>query len=482
MNQLPDQLAGVPLHDISLEQELLGALLLRNDDFDVVAALQPDHFYEPLHRALFDEMRRKFTRGEPATPLTVRGALPNPLEVAGVTAEQYLARLAQLAAPSAHVPHFADLVMHYAAAREYVFNTQELVGACTAGTPIDEAVRVFRDTLEVISSGSLGHGLRDTSASPAEVMDAGIARMTAAVNDDPKAGVIPTGLDELDEVIGGLRRGSLVVVAGRPGMGKSTFMVSTARQIAASGYGVGILSMEMDQPSLALRMMADHVFPRERIAYSAAETGRRITVPEQETLVEAKYEIQEMPFECDFARRLTVAEVRGVARKMDAKLRKKAQKMDAKLRKKGASLDVLFIDYLKFISATDHYRGQRHYEIGEITAALRQLAMELNVCVVLLCQLNREVEKLDDRRPRLDHLRESGDIEQDADAVLLLYRDAYYLRMAAADPAKKADAELRLSQVKFDLEINIAKQRQGPTRTVTVFCDVATSAIRSPRP
>jgi replicative DNA helicase len=476
-----DPLLSVPPHDLSIEQELLGALLCNNASCDVVGALQPAHFYEPLHQTIFVELRRQVARGQRASPLTVRGALPNPCDIAGLTAEQYLARLAALQTPTVCVPQYADLVMHYAMAREYLGAARELASGCARGTPIDEALKIFRNDVEVTGNGYLTFSQRDTVMSHAEVLDAGIARMTAAVNDDPKSGVIPTGLADLDALIGGLRRTNLVIVAGRPGMGKSTFLISTSRQIATTGkFGVGILSMEMDAPTVGLRSLADRVFPRARIAYNAADTGR-VTVSQQETLIDGRYESHALPIEYDFARYLTVPEVRASARRLAARLAKK-----------GISLDILFIDYLKFIGGTDRYRGNRTYEVGEITAGLRQLAMELNVCIVLLCQLNRESEKLEDKRPRLDQLRESGDIEQDADLVILMYREGYHLEMELAalakselteeEAARKADLKSKLSRVEFELELNVAKQRMGPRGPVLVFCDMSTSSLRSPRP
>jgi replicative DNA helicase len=287
---------------------------------------------------------------------------------------------------------------------------------------------------------------------------------------------IPTGLVDLDALIGGLHRSHLVVVAGRPGMGKSTVMVSVGRQIAERRkYGVGIISLEMDEVSIGSRMATDRAYdPSCRIAYNSMINGS-ISPRHQQIITNATFDLRALPIEFDFASSMTVAEIAGSARRMAAKLAKK-----------GVTLDVLMIDYLKFIKATARYAGQKHYEIGEITAGLKALARMLNCCV-LFHQLNREVEKTAERRPGMEHLRESGDVEQDADVVILLYREAYYIDRSGdrhrddGDP-KKVEAEAKMAQVRFDLDLIVAKQRMGPAKDVRVFCDIGSSVVRSPWP
>ena len=192
-----------------------------------------------------------------------------------------------------------------------------------------------------------------------------------------------------------------------------------------------------------------------------------LTNGEAERLVLAAREYDNLPLTIDTAGYLTVAEIASRAR---------AKKMA--MARRGQSLDLLVIDYLKFVRATARYAGQRHYEIGEITAALKLLAKDLDLCVLLLAQLNREVEKRDDHRPRLSDLRESGDIEADADVVLLLFREAYYLE---SDPKVATDIELlrKLDQKQNSLEIIVAKNRMGSTGPVEVFCEPASGAVRN---
>lgn len=468
---MTDPLKGAPIHRIDIEQELLGALLLHNVNFDAVAGkLQPEHFFEPLHQTIYQEIARRVGLGEPATPLTVRGALPTEMDISGLTINQYLAGLAANATIGLVVPAYADEVVQLKIARENILNARDLWDGWTNGVPIAEALRTFNDLSEATRNGYLGPGLRDTSSTILDTMHKAIKRMGAAMRKEPTALGMSTGIAELDKVVGGLARGNLVVIAGRPGMGKSSVMVSLARQMALAGYGMGIQSLEMDEIAIGYRMVTDQAYdPAHRIAYNTLIRGS-INDDEAEIITAASYQLHGVPIEFDFATTMTVAEVAGSARRMASKLEKK-----------GKALDVLWIDYLKFIKATSRYAGQKHYEIGEITAALKGLSRILNCCIVLFHQLNREVEKTDGRRPGMEHLRESGDVEQDADLIMLLYRESYYIDRSGelANPLKEVEAKRKKSEVEFDLDIIVAKQRMGPAADVKVFCDVSTSSVRS---
>lgn len=478
MTRQAEPLAGVPLHNIEIEQGLLGALLLRNSNFDVLAGkLQAEHFFEPLHQTIFSEIARKVGLGEAATPLTVRGSLPVDFTVAGMSASQYLARLAAEATVAMNVPAFADNVMQYKAAREHVFNAREMIDGCLGGTPVDEALKVFHDNAEAVRNGYLGPGVRDTSAILDDVMESAVERMGAVLRNEPLAGGLATGLEDLDVALGGLQRANLVIIAARPSMGKSSLMVSVSRQMALSGYGVGVMSLEMDKVSIGARYAADHAFdPRYIIAYNSMFNGQ-IGKLGAETIANAAADLRgrRPGIEFDFANGMTVAQLTGSVRRMASKLALRKQ-----------TLDVLFIDYLKFVKASDRYFGKRNEEVAETIAALRSLARMLNCCIVLFHQLNREVEKVGDKRPSLEHLRESGAAEEDADVVILLFRQAYYIersgRLTDPDQGKADAARAELDRCKFDLELIVAKQRMGPVQDVKVYCDVSTSTVRSPAP
>ena len=277
--------------------------------------------------------------------------------------------------------------------------------------------------------------------------------------------IIKTGLRDLDERTGGMARGSLVVLAGRPGMGKTTVAVAIGRNAARLGHGVAFFSLEMPNRQIMPRLIADAMFDGDRLSVHRIAKAQ-FTPLEFDSLVDAVRAMEPLPFLIDDSPHATAGGILA-----------KCQAAKKRLERTGKTLDLVVIDYLKFIHATDRYAGQRHYEVGEITASLKQLARRLNAVVLLCAQLNRQVEQRQDRRPQLSDLRESGDIEADADIVLLLFREAYYL---AQDPGIRTDADKmrRLEDVQHRVEFIVAKNRTGPTDTIPTFINLEFSAVR----
>lgn len=272
-----------------------------------------------------------------------------------------------------------------------------------------------------------------------------------------------TGLADLDRIIGGLQPGALVVVAGRPGMGKSVLAGAIARHTAAAGNGCAFFSMELSEEMQMARFLADMATTgKSVVAYNDVLQGQ-MRRHEIEAVYEAAERFKGLPLHVIDRANLTVAEIRGLIR--DA---------GRELRARGSDVKVVVLDYLKFIRASDRYAGHKVYEIGEITAALKGIAKEMGIAIVLVAQVNRANEGRDNKRPQLSDLRESGDIEQDADVVMFVYRDEYYARLET-DEAKKLD---RLRSCENIMEILVEKNRFGPTDKVTVWCSVASSAVR----
>lgn len=474
---MPQDVDFSKLHDVETEIALLGTLILRNPSFDAVAGkLKPEHFFEPLHQTIFMEIERRLALGEPATPLTIKSCLPADIDIMGMSATQYLAKLAARAGGSSSVLTFADKLAHLRAIRDHIHNGFDLGAVVAAGSmPVDEALRIYHDQVETIRMGHLGPGMRDTARSVEEVMRATAERMVAALQGVTTTLGVPTGLAELDGLTGGFQRGDLVIVAGRPGMAKSSLALSMARQSAVLGHGIGFLSLEMGEPAVGVHLATDHLYERYPVAYTNIWRGE-ISDKIAAEIEEAGHEVGKLPIEFDFAPSITTAEISSKARRMAAKLEQSH----------GVKLETMYIDYSKFVKASDRYAGQNVLEIGEITAMCRTVAKQMDCAVVLLHQLNREVEKTVEKRPSLEHLRGSGEVEQDADVVILLYRPAYYL-VRSGDLRSQNDEVRMAAQIAHDrdayrLDLIVAKQRMGPADDVSVFCDVASSAIRSPAP
>jgi replicative DNA helicase len=290
--------------------------------------------------------------------------------------------------------------------------------------------------------------------------------MTARMQNPGVLSGISTGLTTLDAKTGGYQRGELTIVAGRPGMGKSGFGISSARQ---SGAAVHYFSLEMTPEALTARALTDAIYDhRDPVAYFDVIAGRFADDAQAQRIIDAQRELR-LPIKIDAQAGLSVQQIAARARRQQQFLQRKGED----------DLDLVVVDHLHLVRASDRYRGNRVSELTEISAGLKALAKELNVAVVALAQLNRSLESRDDKRPTLSDLRDSGSIEQDADLVLLLYREAYYLDRPCAKP-KDDDARVaRLIEVRNKLEIDVAKARNGPTGIVPLFYDVACNAIRN---
>ncbi len=278
-----------------------------------------------------------------------------------------------------------------------------------------------------------------------------------------------TGFGELDRVMLGYRSGELVIVGARPGIGKTTFGTSSAWQCAVAGNGVMFFSLELSRDAIGARLLADHSFSGSGVVtHSAIREARGLSDDQFIRLLQANEGLRQLSLEVDYAARLSVAELG--ARVAASKKR---------MARRGIALRVVFIDYLKQLKASDRYRGQRHYEVGEITAGLHEIAKREEVCIVLLCQLNRGIESESNKRPDLHHLRESGDIEADADVVLFLYRPAYYVSRTKEYQEGDLSALDEFQRLKNKLEVIVAKNRNGETCVVDLFCDMGASAVRN---
>lgn len=459
--------AGAPLpHNIELEQALLGAILVNNDAVLTVAEfLRPGHFFEPVHQRIYQVAADLVAVGKPATPITIRTFLPNDLKIGGISANQYLARLSVEATTVINASDYGRGILNLAQAREFLAIASDIADGHERGAGCDASVkRAFERVDELRIEGIERDGtMRTAGAAAAELIEHVAALYQGTKTDD----TILTGLRDLDH-FGCFQRGSLVICGARPSMGKTTVGGTIARNAARLGTGTAFFSLEMPMRQITARMKADTMF--DDVPARPLTVNRMLKAdfsPEEfNRLVDAARSFEALPLIIDDASQATVGIITA-----------KARAMQKRFMRTGRRLGLIVIDYLKFIRASDRYGGQRHYEVGEISAALKQLAKDMRVCVLLLAQLNRQVEGRHDRRPQLSDLRESGDLEADADAVLLLFREAYYL---------KDDPELQTDPVKlrrFDdcvntLEIIIAKNRMGPTGTVKTYINLECSAVR----
>jgi replicative DNA helicase len=369
---------ATPPHNIELEQALLGAILVNNEAFYRVSDfLEPQHFFHPLHQKLYEIAASLVRVGKTATPITMKTFLPDDIGIAGLTAAQYLARLAAEATTVINAADYAENIRALAVRRDLISLGEDMVNAaydCAVDAPVQDQIEQAERRLFELSLGT-----RSTTSRPASaVVDSVVDHFTRIMTGENGPRLLKTPFIDLNRRIGGgFRRKNLVVAAGRPGMGKTMMAAHMARLMAQSGIGVLFISLEMSNDEIGVRLLADYAWSADASISADKILCGDLTSVEAERLVLAAREYKDLPLTIDTAGYLMVAEIASRAR---------AKKLA--LARRGESLDLLVIDYLKFVRPTAHYRGQRHYEIGEITAALRSLAKDLDLCVLLLAQLN----------------------------------------------------------------------------------------------
>ena len=450
---------------LEIEQLLIGAVFATRDGLAQARAIvSPDDFLEPLHAHLFKVMCDRADSGEPVNLTVMRHAL-GAADLGGISVSEYLGKLMRHGA-STDANDTARTVRRARQIREAEEAASDLASALSQAAVVEDPTPRLRETIEcldAIVTENAASRMREMSLADAahEAMET-----AQAIRSGKAAPGISYGIPSLDRVTKGIQPGQLVVLAGRPGMGKSTVALHFAVTAAKQGWGVGYFSLEMDPQELAQRAMSALAYDNgHRVSYQMIAAARELTDTDMVALDNAERGFRRMPLMIDGTPGITVSQVAARARRLRTKL-------DGR----KVQLGLLVIDHLGLVRSSDRYRGNRVQEISEITAALKTLARESGVGIVLCSQLNRGVESrpIPDRRPTLSDLRDSGSIEQDADVVMSLYREEYYLER---EPEKTDEQFARLMAVANTLEIEVLKQRQGPTDRITCFCDIGHNIV-----
>jgi replicative DNA helicase len=451
-------------HNIEAEQALLGAILVNNEAFYRVSDfLEPKHFLEGIHQRIYEIAADLIRAGKLATPVTLKTFLPADLDIAGLTVNQYLARLAAEATTIINAEDYGRTIYDLSIRRDLITIGEDMVNlayeAPVDSTPQAHIESVERQLFTLAESGRYDRAFQRFGQALAEAME----MAECAYLRDGKLSGLATGLLDLDAIMGGLQPSDLIIIAGRPGMGKTALATNIAYNVARSWLGevradghlatvkggiVGFFSLEMSAEQLATRIVADQTgIPSNKIRRGLLNEGDLAKIKEVKT------KLQNLPLYVDETGGLSIAQVAARARRL----------------KRQRGLDLLVIDYVQLLQGTKHRnRENRVQEITEITTGLKALAKELNIPILALSQLSRQVEQRDDKRPLLSDLRESGSIEQDADVVLFVFREAYYHAMQKpVDSDQKMSAWAARAEELHNLaEIIIAKHRHGPIATI----------------
>ncbi|RWC08030.1 MAG: replicative DNA helicase [Mesorhizobium sp.] len=453
-------------NNIEAEQALLGAILVNNDAFYRVSDfLKPAHFYEPLHRRIFEVASELIRMGKIATPITLKTFLPADEKVGDMTVAQYVVRLAVEAVTVVNATDYGRAIYDLATRRALITVGEDMVNiaydAPVDMSPSEQIEDAERRLFELAETGRYDGGFESFN----DAVKTAVDMANAAYMRDGHLSGISTGLRDLDRRMGGLQPSDLIVLAGRPGMGKTSLATNIAFNIAeayvpaqqadgtfkaANGGVVGFFSLEMSSEQLATRIISEQT----EISSSKIRRGE-ITEMDFEKLVACSQTMQKIPLFIDQTGGISIAQLSARARRL----------------KRQRGLDLIVIDYIQLMQGSSARASQnRVQEITEITTGLKALAKELGVPIIALSQLSRQVESRDDKRPQLSDLRESGSIEQDADVVLFVYREEYYLknREPKLGTEEYVKWENEMNEARGKAECIVAKQRHGPTGTVSL--------------
>ncbi len=453
-----------PPHNIDAEQGLLGAILVNNEALDRIAGLlKPSDFYEPIHGKIFEVAEKLIIGGKQATPITLRTFFENAEPVAdNMTVPQYLVRLAANAATIINVAAYGQTIYDLAVRRSLITIGEDIYNTAH-DSPVDAPPKLQIEEAEnklyaLAEKDKYGKGFVNFETALTEA----VKMAGNAFERSGQLSGLSTGLRDLDARMGGLQSSDLIILAGRPSMGKTALVTNIAYNVAkeysgerqpdgtiktVNGGRVGFFSLEMSAEQLATRILSEQ-------AEITSEKIRRGMIDQEEfnKLYNVSQDMSQAPLYIDQTGGISIAQLAARARKLK--------------RQKG--LDLLIIDYLQLLSAGKRSGEGRVQEITEITTGLKALAKELEVPIIALSQLSRQVEQREDKRPQLSDLRESGSIEQDADVVMFVFREEYYIERTKPSEGTPEFAEWqdKMFQVAGKAEVIIGKQRHGPVGTV----------------
>ena len=430
----------VPPQNLEAEQSVLGAMMLSTDAMaDVVEILESDDFYRSAHGRIFAALRTLFAHGEPIDTITAVEALRREGLLDQVGGALYLRDLVEQVPTAAGAVHYARIVADAALRRRLIGAAADIIDTAYAGA--DDADSIADGAEQRIYDVARRED-REETAIIGDLVNQAMIDLESIQNRESAYTGIPTGFTDLDTLTSGLQEGNLVVIAARPGVGKSSLAMNIARNVAVAGEPVAVFSLEMSRTEIGMRLLcAEAHVPWDRIR------NKRVGPEDWTRVVQAGEVLHDAPLHIVDAGNVNIVDIRAKARRM---------------RSSRAGLSMIIVDYLQLMTAPGARRpDNRQQEVAEISRSLKLLAKELSIPVVALSQLNRNPEARADKRPQLSDLRESGAIEQDSDVVMFIHRDD-------GDQERKRDAELIIS-----------KHRNGPTGKIMLHFEPSLTQFRN---
>ena len=447
------------------EQALIGALLYDNEVYHRISGIvQAKHFYNPVHVRIFDSIAVLIERGNLADAIVLKNRFSQDETLVDIGGVEYLALLLDNAPPGSTAPEYAKLILDMAMRRELIRLADDIKGNATdPDSDANAQTQITTAESQLYNLAEIG-GTQSGFVSFENALIKSIEMASAAFSRDGHLSGTSTGLIDLDRQLGGMHRSDLIILAGRPSMGKTSLATNIAFNIAkkfkrekddngiektVEGGVVGFFSLEMSSEQLATRLLAEH----SQVPSHKIRRGD-ITAEQYEHIRDSADEISRLPLHIDDTGGISIGALSARARRL----------------KRMVGLDMIVVDYLQLLTggAGMNASTNRVQEVSMITQGLKALAKELDIPVLALAQLSRQVEQRDDKRPQLSDLRESGSIEQDADVVMFVYREEYYV--ARSEPSEGTEEHLKwqeeMEQLHGKAEVIIGKQRHGPIGTV----------------
>ena len=441
-------------NNIEAEQSVIGSILVSNEIFDEInTIISSSNFYDPMHQKIFSAIENHIFKGMLANPITLKNYFEN--EKDEINVPEYLVKITKFSTSTRQATEYSKIIYDMFVRRQLIKISEETIDTAKLNdlningqNIIENSERLLFDLAE---KGSFNSSLIKFD----EAMRQTIEMASAAYKNEEGIVGVPTGLRDLDDRLGGLHQSDLIIIAGRPGMGKTALATNIAFNAASklqdSGRksSIAFFSLEMSSEQLSTRILAE----QSRIKSNDIRRGK-ISDDQFDKFIETSKNISELPLYIDETPAISIAALTNRARRI----------------KRLFGLDMILVDYIQLMKGSFNNKDGRVQEISEITQGLKALAKELSVPVVALSQLSRAVEQRDDKKPQLSDLRESGSIEQDADVVMFVYRQSYYLKSKEprAATVEHAEWQAKMNEVSHLAELIISKQRHGPTGNITL--------------
>ena len=450
LNILKSKLEELP-NNIEAEQSIIGSILISNEIFDEInIIISSKNFYDPMHQKIFGAIEKLIYSGMLANPITLKNYFENEKDKLNVP--EYLVKITKFSTSSRQAIEYSKLIYDLYVKRELVKISESVIDAAKLNDLDNDGQKIIENYEKSLFDLAEKGSFSSTIVKFDEALRQTIEMAQIAYKNEEGIVGVPTGLTDLDDRLGGLHKSDLVIIAGRPSMGKTALATNIAFHAAkkmndeGKKSSIAFFSLEMSSEQLSTRILAE----QSRIKSNDIRRGR-ISEEQFDKFIEASKNITELPLYIDETPAISIAALSNRARRI----------------KRKYGLDMVVIDYIQLMSASN-FKDGRVQEISQITQGLKALAKELSVPVLALSQLSRAVEQRDLKKPQLSDLRESGSIEQDADVVMFVYREAYYLEKQEPRPAtvEHAEWQAKMNEVSNLAELIIGKQRHGPTGNI----------------